>query len=82
MTNDSDQIKALCQRLGRAHHDKDADAIVGCYAPDAAIWTVDQPTPARCDELHAQCIIMPPPMPIMGRTISSATFFWLLSKTA
>ena len=34
---DRDQIESLCQRLDQAHHDKDAAAIVGCYAPDAVI---------------------------------------------
>ncbi|MBO6636940.1 MAG: SgcJ/EcaC family oxidoreductase [Roseitalea sp.] len=43
MTNDENQINVLCQRLGQAHHDKDVDAIVGCYAPDAVIYSLAPP---------------------------------------
>lgn len=42
MTN-HDEINALCERLGRAHHDKDADAIIDCYAPDAVIYSLAPP---------------------------------------
>ncbi len=46
---DSDRIIALCPRLARAHHDKDADAIVGCYAPDAVIYSLSPPLRDRVD---------------------------------
>lgn len=41
--NDRRQIEDLWQRLGQAHYDKDADAIVGCYAPDAVIYSLAPP---------------------------------------
>ena len=40
---DQRQIEDLCQRLGQAHYDKDADAIVGCYARDAVIYSLAPP---------------------------------------
>jgi len=49
MTNDNDHINALCQRLGQAHHDKDADAIVACYAPDAVIYSLAPPLVHKTD---------------------------------
>ena len=42
-----DEIIALCQRLGRAHHDKDADAIVACYTADASIFSLAPPLRER-----------------------------------
>lgn len=47
MNQDRDDIIALCQRLGRAHHDKDADAIAACYAPDAVIYSLAPPLRER-----------------------------------
>jgi translocation and assembly module TamB len=38
-----DNIAALCQRLIQAHHDKDVDAIVACYADDARIFDLAPP---------------------------------------
>ncbi|MFQ6549972.1 YybH family protein [Aestuariibius sp. 2305UL40-4] len=49
MTNDREKISALCQRLGQAHHDKDADAIIGCYAPDAVIYSLAPPLRDKLD---------------------------------
>ena len=49
MTNDRDEITALCQRLGQAHHDKNADAIVGCYASDAVIYSLAPPLKDKID---------------------------------
>lgn len=43
MTNDENQINVLCQRLGQAHHDKDVDAIVGCYASNTVIYSLAPP---------------------------------------
>lgn len=43
MANDHADIAALCQRLGDAHRDKDADAIVDCYAPDAVVYSLAPP---------------------------------------
>ena len=42
-----DDIIALCRRLGQAHHDKDADAILGCFAPDAVIYDLAPPLGRR-----------------------------------
>lgn len=42
-----DEILALCQRLGQAHRDKDADAIAACYAPDARIYSLAPPLGER-----------------------------------
>ena len=56
MTEDREAIIALCQRLGQAHRDKDADAIVACYAPDAVIYGLAPPLDERGldrDELSA-----------------------------
>ncbi len=47
MTVDHDEIIALCQRLGQAHHDKDADAIADCYVPDAMICGLAPPLSER-----------------------------------
>lgn len=54
MTNDYDEITALCRRLGQAHHDKDAGAIVGCYAIDAVIYSLAPPLKDKID--HAGTI--------------------------
>ena len=43
MPNDHAEIVALCQRLGQAHYDKDADAISGCYTPDAVVYALAPP---------------------------------------
>ena len=51
MTNDRDEITALCQRLGQAHHDKNADAIVGCYASDAVIYSLAPPLKDKIDRV-------------------------------
>lgn len=40
---DRDHIIALCQRLGKAHHDKDAAAIVACYTDNAVIYGLAPP---------------------------------------
>ena len=40
---DHAEIIALCQRLGQAHYDKDADAIVDCYAPGAVVYSLAPP---------------------------------------
>ena len=42
-----DEIAALCRRLGQAHHDKDAEAILGCFAPDAVIYDLAPPLGRR-----------------------------------
>lgn len=42
-----DDIITLCQRLARAHHDKDADAIIACYAADARICSLAPPLASR-----------------------------------
>ena len=49
MTTDKDKIGELCDRLGKAHYDKDADAIVGCYAPDAIIFGLAPPLRTAVD---------------------------------
>lgn len=48
MTTDQTQdakteIDALCHALSKAHADKDPDAIVACYAPDAVIYSLAPP---------------------------------------
>lgn len=43
MSDQRSDIIALCQRLGRAHHDRDARAIVDCYAPGAVIYSLAPP---------------------------------------
>ncbi|MCG8692614.1 MAG: nuclear transport factor 2 family protein [Minwuiales bacterium] len=40
-------IAALCRALAVAHADKDADAIVDCYAADALIYSLAPPLGAR-----------------------------------
>ena len=45
--SDKDDVIALCRQLGRAHHDKDADAIAACYAPDAVIYSLAPPLAER-----------------------------------
>ena len=42
-----DDILALCRRLGEAHRDKDAAAIIACYAPDAVIYSLAPPLGER-----------------------------------
>ncbi|MCV3274420.1 YybH family protein [Roseobacter sinensis] len=49
MRNDHNEITILCQRLGKAHYEKDADAIVGCYAPDAVIYSLAPPLKDKID---------------------------------
>ena len=46
-TADRAEIEALFQRLGRAHADRDADAIVEAYAPDAVIYDLAPPLGRR-----------------------------------
>ena len=41
------EIEALLQRLVRAHADRDADAIVEAYAPDAVIYELAPPLARR-----------------------------------
>lgn len=43
MNADKNEIAELLQRLVKAHHDKDADAIVTCYVPDAVIYGLGPP---------------------------------------
>lgn len=49
MQDDRQEIEALCRRLGQAHHDKDADAIVGCYDADAVIYSLAPPLKDKVD---------------------------------
>ncbi len=49
MTEEQQEIIALCQRLGDAHYDRDADAIVECYAPDAVIYALAPPLKDKID---------------------------------
>lgn len=44
---DREAIEALCEKLGRAHFDKDAAAIVACFAPDALIFDLAPPLSSR-----------------------------------
>ena len=44
---DRDEILDLCQRLGQAHHDKNAGAIAACYATDAMIYSLAPPLGER-----------------------------------
>ncbi|WKD49683.1 YybH family protein [Microbulbifer spongiae] len=55
MPNDHADIAALCQRLGDAHRDKDADAIVDCYAPDAVVYSLAPPLKStmQCKDIAA-----------------------------
>jgi uncharacterized protein (TIGR02246 family) len=46
-TVDRAEIEALFQQLGRAHADRDADAIVEAYAPDAVIFDLAPPLGRR-----------------------------------
>ncbi|RJG14394.1 SgcJ/EcaC family oxidoreductase [Pseudomonas cavernicola] len=46
-TADRAEIEALFQRLVRAHADRDADAIVEAYAPDAVIYDLAPPLGRR-----------------------------------
>ena len=41
------EIVALCGKLEQAHHDKDADAIVACFAPEAVIYDLAPPLGRR-----------------------------------
>ena len=47
LTADRAQIEALFQQLVRAHADRDADAIVEAYAPDAVIYDLAPPLGRR-----------------------------------
>ncbi len=49
MQEDRQDIEALCRRLGQAHHDKDAGAIVDCYAPDAVVYSLAPPLKDKID---------------------------------
>ena len=72
MTQDRDAIIALCQRLGQAHHDKDADAIVACYAPDAVICSLAPPLSERGldrDDLAAWLATWAGPVDIDGQDV-------------
>jgi uncharacterized protein (TIGR02246 family) len=42
-TTDRAEIEALFQQLAKAHADRDADAIVESYAPDAVIYDLSPP---------------------------------------
>lgn len=42
-----DAVIALCRRLGMAHREKDAEAIVACYTPDAIIYSLAPPLGSR-----------------------------------
>ena len=44
---DYEEINALCEKLGQAHYDKDANAIVECYAPDALIYNLAPPLSSK-----------------------------------
>lgn len=44
---DRDEIMDLCQRRGRAHHDKNAGVIAACYATDAMIYSLAPPLGER-----------------------------------
>jgi uncharacterized protein (TIGR02246 family) len=46
-TTDRAEIEALFQKLARAHADRDADAIVGAYVPDAVIFDLAPPLGRR-----------------------------------
>lgn len=47
MTTAREEIMGLCQRLGQAHHGKDAEAILACYAEDAVINDLAPPLTRR-----------------------------------
>lgn len=42
-----DEIRALCRRLSEAHAERDADAIVDCFAPDALVYGLAPPLGQR-----------------------------------
>jgi uncharacterized protein (TIGR02246 family) len=46
-TTDRAEIDALFQQLAKAHADRDADAIVAAYAPDAVIYELAPPLGRR-----------------------------------
>lgn len=46
-TTDRAEIEALLERLAKAHLDRDADAIVDAYAPDAVIYDLAPPLGRR-----------------------------------
>ena len=45
--NPTAEIATLCQRFGDAHAQRDADAIVECYADDAVIYDLAPPLGRR-----------------------------------
>ncbi|MCM0020994.1 MAG: SRPBCC domain-containing protein [Tagaea sp.] len=45
--SDRDDIESVCKRLGQAHREKDAAAIVACFAPDALIFDLAPPLSSR-----------------------------------
>lgn len=47
MTTARSEILAVCQRLGQAHHDKDAEAVPACYTEDAVIYHLAPPLGRR-----------------------------------
>lgn len=47
MTPDHEAIIALCQRMGQAHHDRDAGAIAACYSADAVVYSLAPPLAER-----------------------------------
>ena len=72
MTTDRDQIIALCERLGRAHTEKDAAAIVACYADDAVIYDMAPPLGRRGmnrDSLAAWLATWDGPITVEGANI-------------
>ena len=46
-TTDRTEIEGLFEQLAKAHADRDADAIVGVYAPDAVIYDLAPPLGRR-----------------------------------
>ncbi|MEO1247638.1 MAG: nuclear transport factor 2 family protein [Pseudomonadota bacterium] len=40
-------VIALCEKLGKAHADRDADAVLDCYAPDAVVYDMAPPLGRR-----------------------------------
>jgi ketosteroid isomerase-like protein len=49
MTDDRAEIEKVLERVGRAHRDKEADEIVGCYLPYAVIYGPAPPLRERMD---------------------------------
>lgn len=47
MTTAREEIIGLCERLRRAHAERDADAILACYAEDAVIYDLAPPLGRR-----------------------------------